>query len=156
MIMYSKTCLNRSSLEQNFVFGTERCLVYTGWLNKDFLYWDLIFSSVYTGFRIIQHSVSTDFTENNEVKLNEMVYQRKHQLFFKLKDHFHSLLRFTPATVQLALQLHNKSSNSSFHPSTIACFVDITILLRSYSTGNILTRTITLVRQVWKSGKRKA
>ena len=63
-----------------------------------------------------------------------------------LMDHFHYLFRFTPATVQLVLQSHHKSS---FHPSTITCFVDIT-KMTSYSKRNILTRTITLVWQVSK------
>ena len=64
---------------------------------------------------------------------------------------FHSLFRFTPATVQLVLRIqsYNKSSKSSFHPSTIVCSVDIT-KMTSYSTRNILTRTITFVWQVLK------
>jgi len=66
-----------------------------------------------------------------------------------LMDHFHYLFRFTPGTVQLVLYSHDKPRKSSFGPSAITCFVDIT-KMTSYSTSNILTRTITLVWQVSK------
>ena len=34
---YSETCLNRTSLEPTFVFRIDRCLVYTGYFNKEFI-----------------------------------------------------------------------------------------------------------------------
>ena len=45
---------------QHFVFGIDRCSVYTGELNIDFLHLDFL-SSVYTGYQFIQGSVQTDF-----------------------------------------------------------------------------------------------
>jgi hypothetical protein len=45
--MYNETCLNRTSLGPTFVFGMDRCLVYTGWMNKDFLYCTFILRRVW-------------------------------------------------------------------------------------------------------------
>ena len=55
--VYSKTCLNQTSLRPTFVFWIDRCLVYAGKINKDFLHWDIMQSTVYTRFWFIQGSV---------------------------------------------------------------------------------------------------
>jgi len=40
------------------MFGIEKCLIYTGLINKDFLNWDFKFKfGLYTGFHFIQGSV---------------------------------------------------------------------------------------------------
>jgi hypothetical protein len=39
-MMYSETCLNKTSLEPTYVFRIVRSLVYTGSFHKDFLLWD--------------------------------------------------------------------------------------------------------------------
>ena len=49
----NETCLNQISLEPAFVFGIDRCWVYRGSFNKDFLHWGFIYSSVCTGFYFI-------------------------------------------------------------------------------------------------------
>ena len=35
---YSETCLNRTSMRPTFVFGIDKCSVYTGEINKNFLH----------------------------------------------------------------------------------------------------------------------
>jgi hypothetical protein len=39
---YNETCLNRAHSGSTFVFGINRCLVYTGYINKYFLHLDFI------------------------------------------------------------------------------------------------------------------
>jgi hypothetical protein len=41
-----KPALNRTALGLPFIFGIDRCLVYTGKINKDFLHWDFGFIEV--------------------------------------------------------------------------------------------------------------
>ena len=41
-MLYSEACLNKISLGQIFVFEIDWCSVYTGWISKDCLQWDLI------------------------------------------------------------------------------------------------------------------
>ena len=47
-----ETSLNRISLGPAFVFGIDRCLVYTDYINKEFLNFDFIFNRImfYWGF----------------------------------------------------------------------------------------------------------
>jgi len=56
-LQYSETGLSRTSSGSAFVFRIDRYSVNTGKINKDFLHWDFISSSVYTGFRFIAGSV---------------------------------------------------------------------------------------------------
>jgi hypothetical protein len=39
-VIYIETSLNRTSMGLAFVFGIDKCLVYTDLINKDFLHWD--------------------------------------------------------------------------------------------------------------------
>ena len=39
-VIYIETSLNRTSMVLAFVFGIDKCLVYTDLINKDFLHWD--------------------------------------------------------------------------------------------------------------------
>ena len=48
------TCLNQTYLGPVFMFVIDRCLVYTGKINKDFLYSDFIESYVYKVIQFIQ------------------------------------------------------------------------------------------------------
>jgi hypothetical protein len=41
---YGETYLNKISLRPIFVSGIDRCSVYTGWIKKDFLHGDFLFS----------------------------------------------------------------------------------------------------------------
>jgi hypothetical protein len=41
-------------LEPAFVFGRDRCLVYSGLIYNDFLHWDFIWSTAYGGFCFTQ------------------------------------------------------------------------------------------------------
>lgn len=40
-LLYSETCINQTSLELTCVFRIDRCLVNTGWINKNFLHLDI-------------------------------------------------------------------------------------------------------------------
>ena len=52
---YGETCLNKISLRPIFVSGIDRCSVYTGWIKKEFLHGNFLFSLyrilVYSEFR---------------------------------------------------------------------------------------------------------
>ena len=62
-----KPVWKRTSWGPAFVFGIDRCSVYTGWIYIDFLYWDFIQNSIYTGFRFIQGSVNEGFTVSAQI-----------------------------------------------------------------------------------------
>jgi hypothetical protein len=47
--VYNETYLKQPYMGPLFAFRIDRCLVYTGKINKDFLHWDFILSLVYTG-----------------------------------------------------------------------------------------------------------
>lgn len=49
-------------VETNFSVGNRQVLIYIGLRNKDFLYWNFIQNSVYTGNCFIRGSFQTDFT----------------------------------------------------------------------------------------------
>ena len=68
-VIYSETCLNWTSLGPTFVLRIDRFSLYTGYFNKDFLYWGLIYLQfgIYTGFWFIQRSVETGFIVTQKI-----------------------------------------------------------------------------------------
>jgi hypothetical protein len=48
LIKYNESCVNRTSLAPALLFGINRCSVYTGQINNDFLHMDVTKSQVYT------------------------------------------------------------------------------------------------------------
>ena len=62
--------LSKSNLlGTSFMFGIEKCLIYTGLINKEFLHLDFKFG-LYTRFRFIQGSVKSGFTVVSQLCIN--------------------------------------------------------------------------------------
>ena len=55
-LIYNETFTNQAIFGSTFVFIIDRCFVNTGSINKEFLHWDITWSSAYTAFVFIEGS----------------------------------------------------------------------------------------------------
>ena len=97
------------------MFRIDRCLVYIGYINKDFLHWDLIESLVHTGLCFIRGSVLTDFTVSeitetfeSKLALNVSFLFCHFQCVFFYVDHMITTGTATNNQSKLPLQLKQK------------------------------------------------